>query len=801
MDVIIDMSTSATTRITCTSKGQTFKYTRKENATSVYPERTVTCPSPEQFCRTRNMLNQYFTSDPFAGVIFPTPRPTPQPTPRPTPKPTPQSTPIFDSIPEFEPIRITNDNRFFNGTYTDSQACTSVGQQVIWKNTIYTCVQEDILTAQQISAYQQTVANVKYYLETMLRVKPVRDRYFYGSDSYSKATTSMTIPINNCDLYIVWMTHPFGNTRDLNMQADVRYVDYKLYAVNQATIIFNPRLVPSKPSQVNTQNDFFFNNCLRAILSCLVNVPYFHYKLVSDYYPNPYCTIKKNGVNFTILTTPYAHHHGKHFFGQEWFVGDDNKRCPSGVIMDSHVTNRPSTAIYAQDILCPLALQQEDIPFARFTEVSMAILFDTGNYEVDWRYGKPVLYGNKEYINGVYNLNWPLGPPQTTLQKYYFQDPNNDEDASSFEFKTWGFPGKYSGTCNDGTTATNFPDYCAAQSYYNPNNYNVFGDDYDAYLLLKGQAHYCPDGTATITGLTCYTGDTCATYHCADDYQSFTLLLRNHRVKNTYETLNCTHEGQTYSYKEFLTDTSYYPRNLICLPPEAFCRTLEGYDKLYPSNPFQNALFPTPTPFVTPRYTAKETPKVTPALTPKITPVYTPRYTPKITPKSTPITTPKTTPFKTAFSTPKFTQKPTLVHTPYKTIHKTPFKTHFSTPIYTAKVTPFNTPYKTAQKTPVNTLVYTPKITPFSTAKETLKYTPKYTAKETPKLTPFITPKLTPVNTPKLTPASTAAITPFNTPFLTPVGTPCATNIYTAEKKAYKKKNVGNFMGFAYFVQ
>ncbi|EAY03603.1 hypothetical protein TVAG_342050 [Trichomonas vaginalis G3] len=163
LDVITDTTTNSTKQLTCSSKGQTFTFKRNYSE-NIYLMRTVTCPSPEQFCRTRELLDQHFMSDPFSGVIFPTPRPTPEQTPRPTPKPTPQPTPIFDSIPEFQPIRIVNDNRFFNGTYPDPQSCTSVGQVVTWHNNNLTCTEEDIMKPEQISAYQETIANVKAYL-------------------------------------------------------------------------------------------------------------------------------------------------------------------------------------------------------------------------------------------------------------------------------------------------------------------------------------------------------------------------------------------------------------------------------------------------------------------------------------------------------------------------------------------------------------------------------------------------------------------------------------------------------------
>ncbi|EAY15091.1 hypothetical protein TVAG_392080 [Trichomonas vaginalis G3] len=615
------------------------------------------------------------------------------------------------------------------------------------------------MTAEQIQAYQQTIENTRVYLERILRVKPLPDRYIGYSDEFSAAMRNLTVIATNCDLYIVWMVHPSDSDDDLFQVADISYWDTTYWAYHQMTVIFNPRKIPTQASQINTRNDNFFNNLMSAILVGIQTRGHFHAKLSSNYYPNPYCFFTKNEIQYAVLTTPYAHHHGKHFFGQEWFVGDDNT-CPSGVLLYPD-SLRPHTAFYPEDMLVPLNLQHDGVPFLRFTEVTMANLLDSGNFEVDWRFGKPLIFGNKEYINGEYMPNWPLGPAYTTLPWYYFENPNVSLDESSFTFKSWGIASSYNGDCSDPNIASYFTEYCNAQSYYNPYGYQKFGSKYINYYLLKGQRHYCDDGTATIPGMTYYDEDECAVYNCADDYQSFTINVVTDQVAHEYLSINCSADGQQYSYIKNYAVGAQLTRTVVCPPPEAFCRTVEGYDEWYPSNPFQNVLFPTPTPFATPR------------ITPKVTPIMTPAYTPKNTPVKTPYSTAKTTPFIT----------------PFKTQHTTPFVTVFSTPVFTHKTTPINTPFKTQF------------MTPHSTPHSTAAYTPKYMAKQTPFKTAHLTPKLTHFNTPKLTPHSTPHSTAQVTPHITPFYTPIATYAESASRKVYRKHKPGTYMGFAYFCQ
>ncbi|EAY03602.1 hypothetical protein TVAG_342040 [Trichomonas vaginalis G3] len=446
------------------------------------------------------------------------------------------------------------------------------------------------------------------------------------------------------------MTHPYPDPSSISSTRDSYYFDTKYYEVNQMTIILNPRQIPIHASQVNTQNDLFFNYLMAAILTGIVPSDHFHLKLSTDYFPNPICTLTKDGIQFRVLITPYAHHHGKNFFGQEWFVGDD-KTCPSGIIL--HPTYmRPNTAFYPEDLSVSTNIQEENVPFLRFTEVTMAFLLDSGNYEVDWRYGKPPIFGNKDFISGEYIPNWPLGPPISTLPKYYFKRPNVTLDGGSFTFKTWGKFYKYLGNCTSSSISSNYPEYCSHQNYYNPYNYQEFGPSYMNYAIIKGISSLCPDGTATIPRLTFYTNDDCAVYSCSDDYSSFTLDVLVNQKTNQYTSFQCTYEEQTHTFDKTYEDGAIATRTLVCPPTEAFCRTLERYDKLYQKNPFQNVIFPTPTPFVTPMITATETPVLTPANTTVLTPKITPKITPRVTVFNTPFHTAQITPFKTPCLTP-----------------------------------------------------------------------------------------------------------------------------------------------------
>ena len=123
-----------------------------------------------------------------------------------------------------------------------------------------------------------------------------------------------------------------------------------------------------------------------------------------EFYKNPVCKLTKYGKNYSFLVTPYAHIYAKKRFGVETFIGDNEQSCPSGIELEdegsdasagSHLETR---TYYNENMIGGDILFHN--PFLRFTDATIAVLMDTGNYKVNWANAVPLVYGHPESIDG-----------------------------------------------------------------------------------------------------------------------------------------------------------------------------------------------------------------------------------------------------------------------------------------------------------------------------------------------------------------------------------------------------------------
>lgn len=420
-------------------------------------------------------------------------------------------------------------------------------------------------------------------------------------------------------------------------------MDY--HRIIQINIFINIKLLTEYPSDDSGVNSTTFNLLLNKILYGLVGNTYalsfLHPKFSNETYDDIFCSFDYNGKDFKVLQTPYSHIYGVKHYGVETFEG--NVTCSSGILVTEN--GLPNPIIYIQDILVD-SIQYDSGPFTKVTDVTLAYLLDTGNYDVDWSFAKPSVYGNKDYIDGNYIPNWPLGPPLTTLPPFTFNDPYNITYSVGFEFNWWGTSSEHL-SINCSNVPDGYDDFCNNQDYYDPKRYNLVPidseDDY-AYQFLNYPIKFCEDGKATIPGMTFLNDDVCGSYRCSDDY-SFEIDIPLDLTTGEFHTLNCSSAGIEYSYTENMT-TYQKNKTAICPDPERFCRVRNGLNNIFTTDPFS-----TETTFSTPLVT----PCSTPLVTPHSTPLVTSHPTPLVTPHSTPLVTPDSTPIITNSVTPEIT--------------------------------------------------------------------------------------------------------------------------------------------------
>ncbi|EAX86988.1 GP63-like [Trichomonas vaginalis G3] len=276
----------------------------------------------------------------------------------------------------------------------------------------------------------------------------------------------------------------------------------------------------------------------------------------------------------TFLTTPYAHIFAKNRYGVDKFIGDNGAECPAGIELengggDKTAFSHLEARTMLDDIMIGVNLgpdEQDQEPFNRVSDATLAVLLDTGNYKFDYRKASPMIWGNPESINGKPIENFAIGPPQTTFPFSYlvFEDPYG---TALPNYKTIGLLPLSEVVANAHCGENNEDkEYCDHKSFYNPKNLDSYGaSDVFDYMVFIIPYMTCPSGKGAMRGLS-----DCYDYTC-DGYSSVNFDVNGKSVK-------CTKESDPgYEYDDY---------SVLCVDPERFCRTVKLFDMKFKKNPF-----------------------------------------------------------------------------------------------------------------------------------------------------------------------------------------------------------------------
>ncbi|EAY10320.1 hypothetical protein TVAG_491780 [Trichomonas vaginalis G3] len=344
----------------------------------------------------------------------------------------------------FESIRIKLDFQYFDGTTSDPLKCQSEGDYITWNGETFQCIASDIPNSTKIAAFKGTMTNIGNYLEKLLKVLPSTDPISLESDSIREQSIVQGTNITDTDLYLVFFLRPFSNA--VRSSTTVSFKEQTYSRCIQANFYMNQENLPDTVQGEDTSINGDFYRILRNVLNAVALsdsfINKFHPKYDSTVYDSIVCNLTKYGKTFSVLTTPYAHYYAMKNYGNETFYGDD-KTCPSGIIIEDSGPSPGDGAestIYYTDISNSESTQGDYGKFRRVTDVTMAFLLDSGHYEVNWSMGQPLIWGNKDSIDGNYISGWPLSPPETALPDNYFYDPSSTQSNVGYDFNTWGTP-------------------------------------------------------------------------------------------------------------------------------------------------------------------------------------------------------------------------------------------------------------------------------------------------------------------------------------------------------------------------
>ena len=508
-----------------------------------------------------------------------------------------------NTIHERQPIRITLD--FLLDSDEDPLQCTQVNQTVFWRGGFYICTESDLVenSDQKKENLKQTMENVRDYLQNLLYVDRVTEPFEIDNHANNYFTLPSDRPLlaENTDFYLTVFIRTFGTLPTI-ASAHAIQRDSLTKRPIQGSVYFHSKYLPTDVQNESSLSTDFFYITLHEIIHALgvseASYKYFHPKEDNTPYENPLCELldEETGKKHTFLVTPYSHKFAVMQWGVEEFISGD-KNCTSGIELEDGgnsgtAMTHPEARIGNQDLMVGVTIQGKNGPYQRLTPLTAALLLDTGNYDINWSKVQPLVWGNKDSIDGNYIKNFVMGPPAEVFPQQYIYRPNADPylDACGFTFKMIGvlnlntqFSCPASSSDTDDHKA-----YCEAEKFYNPNGDNEIGGNwpYDFQIIHLPTHQICSEGSACISGLT-----GCYQYTIDENNESFTLTLPNGVEYGTPLLYQCnsSNVGKITNYYDHQPEGSYV-YNITCPPIKQFINTVRMMEnqQYLTENPFED---------------------------------------------------------------------------------------------------------------------------------------------------------------------------------------------------------------------
>lgn len=487
-----------------------------------------------------------------------------------------------------QPIRITFDFDLLNPSKPDPLRCDEVGQNITWsEDPQYSlqCTKEMILNAAGRDVITNTLNNVKTYLEKFLSVERLEQNI--ESTNLENFYTMPSKTYTNTDLVIHVVSRPFADAY-YSISTIVSSLETTKRPI-EAVICINPTLISSKAENETMRTSNYFFACLHEITHCLGFIStfyeYYHPRDSNTPYAAPLCNLTLYGIKRTYLVTPKAHTYAKRHYNAGTITGDDGTVCPSGIELENSGTEAQQLShlearMFYSDYMLAVLIQTDTEPFHRFTDATLAVLLDTGNYDLDYHYMRPLVWGNRDgFPPGSTEVdNFHILPPQEVFPEgYIVVDPTTNYDVCNFDFKSYGnnIMSTKSPDCSKTTS-----EYCSGKSFYNPKNRSQIADDSIFDFQLIKYPHTCFDGYATIPG-----NLECLKYVLTDSFVTFTLPKDfRYPLQNITCDSSSSHEFKEYNYINNAGVKKY--TKYKCPDFERFRRTINLFNSYFDSDPF-----------------------------------------------------------------------------------------------------------------------------------------------------------------------------------------------------------------------
>ena len=500
---------------------------------------------------------------------------------------------------EFQNIRILFETSLLNSNTEDPKRCDSADQVIELSTGQYTCTSSDVLTSMKRDFILGALNELHQNLQDMIKVQPysgvIEKQPWEGEVDLPTCGDSEPgcNSISNYDLIITFATHAFAD--DIVTTSQIVTVKEDDHRPLHGYIIINPYYIETSDMDLDYRNVF-----IGIVMHEVVHILGFQKELFEFYHPpgsnDPYdqiiCTMKRQNKEMRFFVTPHAHTFAVKHFGLETFEGDDGQSCPSGIELEDYDEdfNHPKERVYFTEQINYMLFTTTE-KFARITDVTLALLLDTGNYQINYTYFQPILWLNGDSIDGKIHSEYALGNFKEFPEGYAWDFYSEFPQRGSFDYMYTG--DAYSNTainCSGSyegqeITEIEFNRYCASESFYNPNNANQIGmygsSDYTAVKIPDSA---CESGQAVLPGFS-----NCLFYSITKKDISFTSISDMQYPEGLTFVCSSSNEGQEFTYRSFTNENGnllIQKHRFKCPNQERFRRSIQLYNSYFTADPF-----------------------------------------------------------------------------------------------------------------------------------------------------------------------------------------------------------------------
>ncbi|OHT06481.1 hypothetical protein TRFO_25509 [Tritrichomonas foetus] len=394
------------------------------------------------------------------------------------------------AISNDSPFRVTVDYQYLDSN-KDTRVCTYVSQQIRWLESTYSCQEGDIVTPEKLKVVKETFDNVAKYLGTLLKV--TKSKPFVPAESpYANAYKEYPQPSQevDTDMYLTIYARPFGHTSTTLASAMPFGFDEDNSRPNMGIVNVNFNSLPSTASNVDSKGDrSFFETALHEVIHALgfssdIFPHYLNRKTGYPYlndFPKYTCTNSSypNKV-FTVVATPKLHEVAVKRYGSE-YIFDQN--CPAGAIIEDGGGSGTAGSHfdilqYMNELMVGMTVGLRN----SISELSLALLFDTGWYDVDFNLAEPLFYGDyRSYVGRTTPYtNFTTAPPQYVFPSNYLWNGdessingNNHVTHCTYDHSAYGYFRPVQFDCSQNPNAKP----CNINEFVNPKKYKYYSYD------------------------------------------------------------------------------------------------------------------------------------------------------------------------------------------------------------------------------------------------------------------------------------------------------------------------------------